>query len=77
MEFTKMMVLPIALISFLPFSAELRAESSNTAYIIQQSKKTVTGVVVDMAGLPLIGVNVSIKEVRRKELLQIWMVNSI
>lgn len=56
-----MMVLPIALISFLPFSAELRAESSNTAYIIQQSKKTVTGVVVDMAGLPLIGVNVSIK----------------
>ena len=55
------MVLPIALISFLPFSAELRAESSNTAYIIQQSKKTVTGVVVDMAGLPLIGVNVSIK----------------
>ena len=61
MEFTKMMVLPIALISFLPFSAELRAESSNTAYIIQQSKKTVTGVVVDMAGLPLIGVNVSIK----------------
>ena len=46
-----MMVLPIALISFLPFSAELRAESSNTAYIIQQSKKTVTGVVVDMAGL--------------------------
>lgn len=42
MEFTKMMVLPIALISFLPFSAELRAESSNTAYIIQQSKKTVT-----------------------------------
>lgn len=39
----------------------MRAESSNTAYIIQQSKKTVTGVVVDMAGLPLIGVNVSIK----------------
>ena len=62
MEFTKMMVLPIALISFLPFSAELRAESSNTAYIIQQSKKTVTGVVVDMAGLPLICVNVSIKD---------------
>ena len=54
-------VAELRLISFLPFSAELRAESSNTAYIIQQSKKTVTGVVVDMAGLPLIGVNVSIK----------------
>lgn len=61
MEFTKMMVLPIALISFLPFSTDLRAESSDTAYINLQDKKTVTGVVVDMAGLPLIGVNVSVK----------------
>lgn len=61
MEFTKMMVLPIALISFLPFSTDLRAESPNTVNISQQIKKLVTGVVVDAAGLPLIGVNVSVK----------------
>lgn len=61
MEFTKMMVLPIALISFLPLSTDLRAESPNTVNISQQIKKLVTGVVVDAAGLPLIGVNVSVK----------------
>lgn len=56
-----MMVLPIALISFLPLSTDLRAESPNTVNISQQIKKLVTGVVVDAAGLPLIGVNVSVK----------------
>lgn len=61
MEFSKMMVLPIALISFLPLSTDLRAESPSTVNIIQQSEKLVTGVVVDAAGLPLIGVNVSVK----------------
>lgn len=55
-----MMVIPIALISFLPYSTVLKAEN-DTAFIVQQNKKPITGVVVDAAGLPLIGVNVGVK----------------
>ena len=40
-----MMVLPIALISFLPLSTDLRAESPNTVNISQQIKKLVKGAV--------------------------------
>lgn len=60
MEFTKMMALPIALLTFLPFSTALKAENER-AFIIQQTKKSVVGIVVDVAGLPLIGVNVGVK----------------
>lgn len=60
MEFTRMMALPIALLTFLPFSTVLKAEN-DLAFMVQQNKKSVVGVIVDMAGLPLIGVNVGVK----------------
>lgn len=60
MEFTRMMALPIALLTFLPFSTALKAENDQ-AFMVQQNKKSVVGVIVDMAGLPLIGVNVGVK----------------
>lgn len=60
MEFTKMMVLPIAMISFLPLSTVLKAEN-DAVFVIQQNKMKVVGVVVDMAGIPLTGVNIGVK----------------
>ena len=61
MNLVRMMVFPIALIAFLPYAAQARTESGNMAPVVQQNKKTITGIVVDKAGQPLIGVNVSVK----------------